>query len=236
VAGEHDEPRGGADQRVSTAYDRSAEQWRATRPRELYPVVSRLLDVALVGAPSHARVLDIGCGAGVPLTRALEARGFRVTGLDFSARLLEIARTEVPAATFILGDMRSVTSREIGDEYDLIVAWDSVFHVPRENHADVFARFASWLRPGGRLLLSLGGSAWEGTSEMLGETFFYSGFDPEESLRLLEAAGFSIVHSEIDDPQSRGHLSIVASTRAARTTWRATGRSGERARAPSSRS
>jgi hypothetical protein len=53
---------------------------------------------------------------------------------------------------------------------------------------------------------------------MLGETFFYSGFDPEESLRLLEAAGFTIVHSEIDDPQSRGHLSIVASTGVARAS------------------
>lgn len=211
----HDEPRDGADQRVSNAYDRSAERWRATRPTELYPVVSRLLDAALDGVPANARVLDIGCGAGVPLTRALATRGLHVTGLDFSARLLEIARAEVPAATFILGDVRTVAPRGIGDNYDLIVAWDSVFHVPRANHAAVFARFASWLRPGGRLLLSLGGSAWEGTSEMLGETFFYSGFDPDESLRLLETAGFTIVHSEIDDPQSRGHLSIVASLGAA---------------------
>jgi 2-polyprenyl-3-methyl-5-hydroxy-6-metoxy-1,4-benzoquinol methylase len=218
VAGEHDESRSSADLRVSNAYDRTAERWRATRPLELYPVVARLLDVALERAPTNARVLDVGCGAGVPLTRALAARGLRVTGLDFSERLLEIARAEVPGATFVHGDMRTVVSREIGENYDLIVAWDSVFHVPRANHAAVFTRFASWLRPGGRLLLSLGGSAWEGTSEMLGETFFYSGFDPEESLRLLETAGFTIVHAEIDDPQSRGHLSIVASAGAARTT------------------
>jgi SAM-dependent methyltransferase len=154
-------------------------------------------------------VLDAGCGAGVPVARALVARGLEVTGLDASARLLDIARTEVPGATFVLGDMRTVSAPEIGD-YHLIVAWDSVFHIPRADHAMIFAQFARWLRPGGRLLLSLGGSAGEFTSEMLGETFFYSGFEPAESLRLLEFAGFTIVHSEIDDPQSRGHLSIVA--------------------------
>jgi cyclopropane fatty-acyl-phospholipid synthase-like methyltransferase len=217
VAVEHDEPRGGADHGVSSAYDRSAERWRATRSLELSPVVTRLLEIALEGVAANARVLDVGCGAGVPLARALVARGFRVTGLDFSDRLLNIARAEVPTASFVHGDMRTIPSREIGDDYDLIVAWDSVFHVPRADHAAVFGRLASWLRPGGRLLLSVGGSAWEGTSEMLGETFFYSGFDPDESLRLLGAAGFSIVHSEIDDPQSRGHLSIIASAGTART-------------------
>jgi cyclopropane fatty-acyl-phospholipid synthase-like methyltransferase len=217
VAVEHDASRDAADRRVSSAYDRSAERWRATRPLELYPVVARLLDVALDSTPSNARVLDVGCGAGVPVTRALVSRGFRVTGLDFSEELLAIARTEVPAATFVHGDMRTIDSRHIGNDHDLVVAWDSVFHLPRADHATMFARFASWLRPAGRLLLSLGGSAWEGTSEMLGETFFYGGFDPEESLRLLGAAGFSIVHSEIDDPQSRGHLSIVASAQAAGT-------------------
>jgi cyclopropane fatty-acyl-phospholipid synthase-like methyltransferase len=113
--------------------------------------------------------------------------------------------------------MRTIAAREIGADYDLIVAWDSVFHVPRVDHAALFVRFASWLRPGGRLLLSLGGTAWEGTSEMLGETFFYSGLDPDESLRLLEEAGFAIVHSEIDDPSSRGHLAVVASINASRT-------------------
>jgi cyclopropane fatty-acyl-phospholipid synthase-like methyltransferase len=157
-------------------------------------------------------VLDVGCGAGIPLTRTLVERGYRVTGLDFSSALLEIARREAPQAAFVLGDMRTVRTRELGGAgaFDFLVAWDSVFHVPRTDHAAIFARFASWVRPGGRILLSLGGSAWEGTSEMLGETFFYSGYDPAKSLRLVKAAGLNVIHSEIDDPQSRGHFAIIA--------------------------
>jgi cyclopropane fatty-acyl-phospholipid synthase-like methyltransferase len=195
---------------VAAAYDRAADKWRASRPEQLSPTLARLLELALVDVPPDARALDVGCGAGVPLTRALVSRGFRTTGLDFSQKLLEIARRDVPAATFLFGDMRTVPSHALGGAFDVIVAWDSVFHVPRADHAALFARFAGWLEPGGRILLSLGGSAWEGSSEMLGESFSYSGFEPDESLRLLERAGLAIVHSEIDDPQSRGHLAIIA--------------------------
>jgi cyclopropane fatty-acyl-phospholipid synthase-like methyltransferase len=195
---------------VWTSYDRAATEWRATRPASLYPTVERMLATMLAGMPGNARVLDVGCGAGVPIAHALAARGLRVTGLDASPQLLDIARAEVPSAAFVRGDMRTVPTEEIGTDYDLIVAWDSVFHVPRTDHAAVFARFARWLRVGGRLLLSLGGSSGEFTSEMIGETFFYSGFAPDEALRLLERAGFAIEHSEIDDPRSRGHLAIIA--------------------------
>ncbi len=46
------------------------------------------------------RVIDVGCGAG-PLTEALVAAGFDVTGIDHSPDLLEIARTASPTARFI---------------------------------------------------------------------------------------------------------------------------------------
>jgi len=188
------------------AYDRIAERWGNAR-RVLPPVLGRLLERALGDLPPSPAVLDVGCGSGVPVAAWLVTRGCRVTGLDASAGLLELAARAVPAATLVLGDMRLV---EPPDLYDAIVAWDSVFHVPRSDHAAVFGRFARWLRPHGALVLSLSGSTWEGTSEIYGETFFYSGHAPDESLRLLRGAEFEVLHAEIDDPSSRGHLAILA--------------------------
>lgn len=130
-----------------------------------------------------------------------------MTGLDVSKQLLKLASDKVPTARFVLGEMRTA---EPSGPFDLVVAWDSVFHVPRVDHADVFARFASWLRPRAVLVMLLGGSAWEGTSNMFGEQFFYSGHAPAESLRLLAAAGFIVDHSEIDDLSSRGHVAVLA--------------------------
>jgi 2-polyprenyl-3-methyl-5-hydroxy-6-metoxy-1,4-benzoquinol methylase len=58
--------------------------------------------------PSRAHVLDIGCGAGVPVARDLIARGFKVTGVDASARQIERARCNVPQAHFIRADMTTI--------------------------------------------------------------------------------------------------------------------------------
>jgi cyclopropane fatty-acyl-phospholipid synthase-like methyltransferase len=210
ASGQESAPQNGDASDVSGAYDRAADKWRATRPEALHPNLARLLEMALARVPFDARVLDVGCGAGVPLTRELVSRGYRTTGLDFSRQQLKIARRELPTANLVFGDVRTVASSELGSPFDFIVAWDSVFHVPRLDHEAVFARFRSWLVSGGTILLSLGGSAGEFTSEMLGETFSYSGYEPAESLRLIERAGLSVLHSEIDDPQSRGHFSIIA--------------------------
>jgi ubiquinone/menaquinone biosynthesis C-methylase UbiE len=44
----------------------------------------------------EANVLDIGCGPGVPVTRALVDCGFHVTGIDFSEQMLARAAVNVP--------------------------------------------------------------------------------------------------------------------------------------------
>lgn len=194
---------------VADSYDAVAERYAAAR-RERTGGLRRLLDTLAERLSPGASALDVGCGSGVPVARFLVDHGFFVTGLDVSTRLLDIARRQVPEATYVHGDMR--TARPEG-AFDAIVAWDSVFHLPRADHAAMFERFASWLRPAGLLLLSLGGSAWEGTSEMLGRTFFYGGHDPEEALALLRRAGFDVLAAEEDDPSSRGHVAVLAAVR-----------------------
>jgi trans-aconitate methyltransferase len=194
---------------VIRAYDRIADAWRDARVagagtfRER-PWVDRLVLPLL----PDARIFDAGCGCGVPIASYLVGLGFEVVGLDGSARLLELGRAAVPGAQFILGDMRTA---DPAGSFDAIVAWDSVFHLPRDEHREIFRRFRSWLRPGGRLLVSLGGSAdAELRSEMHGVTFFYSAHEPLAALRLLEEVGFQIEQWELDDASSRGHIAVVA--------------------------
>ncbi|HKY61164.1 MAG TPA: class I SAM-dependent methyltransferase [Gemmatimonadota bacterium] len=191
--------------RVAEAYDRVAERYAEARGTVAGPF-RRLLDRLVQPLPDGATILDVGCGHGVP-ARYLVERGFRLTGLDASTRLTALAREAVPEADFIRGDMRTA---DPGGPFDAILAWDSVFHVPRNDHAAVFAKFRSWIEPGGRLLVSLGGSGPEDfTSEMLGETFFYSGHAPEAALVIIQDAGFEIEHWEVDDPSSRGHVAVL---------------------------
>lgn len=190
-------------EQVSSSYNQIADQWNAARINDFEP---KYVDLLLEYLVDKAEILDAGCGAGVPIARYLVDRGCTVVGIDASEAMLEIAKQQVPEARFILGDMLVHESTE---QYTGIIAWDSIFHISRVQHLNIFQKFHQWLLPNGALLLSLGGSMWEGTSEMFGHEFFYSGFAPNESLRLLEKAGFEIFLSEIDDPSSRGHIAVL---------------------------
>jgi cyclopropane fatty-acyl-phospholipid synthase-like methyltransferase len=190
---------------MESPYDAIADAWHAhDREFRAKGYVDMLLDRLEPGA----RVLDVGCGTGLPIARYVAGRGFRVTGVDASAKMLAIARRTVPEATFLHADMLELP--DVGP-FAAVVAWDSVFHVDRRRHAGLYGRIRDLLEDGGWLLLSAGGTGHEGfTSEMFGHTFFYSGYEPDETVRLLEAAGFTVELCEVDDPSSRGHVAIVA--------------------------
>jgi cyclopropane fatty-acyl-phospholipid synthase-like methyltransferase len=186
-------------------YDLIAEQWH-TSSREFRQ--QKYVDRLLQGVQPNALILDLGCGTGWPVAHYLVGQGFRVVGVDSSAKMLEIARQVVPEAKLIHGDMIDL---ELTERFSAAVVWDSVFHVERVHHPALFHKLCRWLAPGGRLLLSAGGSGDEGfTSQMHGHTFFYSGYEPEETLEYLRAAGFDVELSEVDDPSSRGHIAIIA--------------------------
>ena len=55
-----------------------------------------------------ARVVDLGCGAGIPATRELVSHGLQVLGVDFSAVQLRRARQLVPAARLVQADMATL--------------------------------------------------------------------------------------------------------------------------------
>jgi trans-aconitate methyltransferase len=189
---------------VRRAYDRLAEAWQSV-PRDFGS--RRYVEQLVAGLPAGSRILDLGCGNGLPITRFLADRGFRVTGVDISPEQLRHARENVPEARFLLGDMRSVA---IDDTFHAIVAWDAVFHVPRRDHAGLFLRFAQWLEPGGQVLLAVGATAGEFSAPMMGVDLFFAANTPQQERKALRDAGFELRLLEVDDPSSRGHVALLA--------------------------
>jgi cyclopropane fatty-acyl-phospholipid synthase-like methyltransferase len=186
-------------------YDLIAERWSQDRAaagfREQH-YVDRFLRLAAPGG----HILDLGCGSGRPIARYVLDRGFRVTGVDASPGMLRLARANCPEAGLVQGDIADV---DLPGGYDGIVAWDSVFHVPKARHAAIFRAIRSWLKRDAPLLLSVGGTGDEFVAPMFGVDFFYSGHAPEVTFALLRDAGFEIVVSEVDDPSSRGHVAVI---------------------------
>jgi len=117
----------------------------------------RYTEVLLNGLPDGARVLDLGCGTGLPTTRRLAAR-FQVTGVDISPRQIERARDRVPLAEFFCVDVAQLDWP--ADSVDGVAAFYSLIHMPREEQAALIQRVFHWLKPGavrGHLLDESGG-------------------------------------------------------------------------------
>lgn len=108
--------------------------------------------------PSGARVLDLGCGAGIPATRELTAHGLRVMGVDFSAVQLRRARRLVPAASLVQADMTALRLQPAS--LDAVVSFYALIHVPLADQQALFPRIRSWLRPGGHFLAIVGAERW----------------------------------------------------------------------------
>jgi SAM-dependent methyltransferase len=142
-----------------------------------------------------ARVLELGCGHGLPDTKELAAR-FRVTGVDVSEEQVRRARTNVPEAEFLVGDFTSLDLPP--GSYDAVVSFHAFNHVPRELLAGLLADIHRWLVPGGLLMTALGTSDTEGwTGDFLGAPTFFSSFPPEVNSRLIDEAGFDRLLDEL---------------------------------------
>lgn len=83
---------------VKAGYNAIADRYLTARTRDSEDV--HLLDELTTRLPAGAKVLDAGCGAGIPISQMLSGK-FEVTGVDFSEAQIELAKKNVPNATFI---------------------------------------------------------------------------------------------------------------------------------------
>jgi SAM-dependent methyltransferase len=195
--------KGDPKQIVAAGYDVVAErylEWSGKRPSG-----PRLhwLSKALELIPPGTDVLELGCGAGIPMTAAL-AEGCHVTGIDISATQVDLARRNVPAATFRQADMTMLDFPTAS--FDAVVAFYSLTHVPRDEQGPLLERIARWLRPAGVFLASMGVEDDPGDVEhdWLGVDMYFSHFGAKQNRRLVERAGLKVEQAEIDaEPEDR---------------------------------
>ena len=211
--------------RASQSFDTGAAGYEATIARTLLPVARRVVERAAL-RPGE-RVLDIGTGTGSAAAAAV-GEGRVVIGIDGAPGMLELARRNVPLATFEVMDFTALGFADAS--FDVIVS-SHALHFARDREAAL----REWLRvtrPGGRLSLSGPGPLAVTPSTLYAEIYAGVGIDtrgrylgPGELRAVAETAGWAGVTTEADPS-----LVIRLETEELFRTWRRIGSQAEATR------
>lgn len=173
---------------VKDSYNCVSDAWAAIRDKK--PVNKCIVDFAN-GLSAGARVLDVGCGTGYPIAAYLSSRGFYVRGIDLSENMIKKAEAlKLSNASFAVCDFLDYPLIE---EYDAIIAFDSIWHIELARQRDAFKKAAALLKSGGMFLFTYGKDEGEIVGSMLGENFYYSCIGAEKVKACLAENGFDVL-------------------------------------------
>ncbi|KAK0749773.1 methyltransferase domain-containing protein [Schizothecium vesticola] len=199
--------------RLAESYDAIApvyNNWTSGHSALRTDFLNRLLDLIpspdpVNSQPALLHALELGCGAGVPITSTLlsSPRGipFHVTANDLSSSQLALAKeslgTDDMKVKWVEGDMMALSFPD--ESFDVIIALYSLIHLPREEQTEMMRRVCRWLKVGGLVLVNFGAEESEGSEieNWLGGWMYWSGWGAEKSLAVVAEVGLKVVRGEV---------------------------------------
>ncbi|MBI2050740.1 MAG: class I SAM-dependent methyltransferase [Parcubacteria group bacterium] len=197
---------------LKDTYNRIAEDWYKDHKSDSWWVEGT--DAFVSFLPKGGSVLDVGCGAGVK-SKYLSEKGLCVLGIDFSDKLIEIAKRDVPGVEFLVIDMKDAGTLE--REFDGIFSQASLLHIPKKEVIAVLKGLASRLKKGGHLYIAVK-EKWEGQDEeqvVVEEGYgyqyerFFSYFTKEELRGYLKELGMEAVFESATPMHKTTWLQII---------------------------
>ena len=113
--------------------------------------------------------------------------------------------------------MRELTPDALGGRrFAGILAWDSLFHLSRDDQRRVLGRLGAFAAPGAALMFTSGSEEGEAIGELCGEPLFHASLDADEYRRRLADAGFIVREHVVADRSCGDHTVWLAQRRGER--------------------
>jgi 2-polyprenyl-3-methyl-5-hydroxy-6-metoxy-1,4-benzoquinol methylase len=142
-----------------------------------------------------AVILDLGCGNGIPITKALFQDGYTIYGIDASPTLITAYREHFPDLTVACEPIE--TSNFFDRKFDGVVAWGLVFLLSENVQSELIHRVSTILNPGGQFIFTSPEAVCTWTDIMAGVESRSLG--AEKYKRILSSAALSLIGNNTDE-------------------------------------
>ena len=162
--------------------------------------------------PRGSLVLDVGCGNGIPISRALLREGHQVVGLDSSSAMLTHFKHNCPEAFAVRGIVQSCPFAD--GTFDAAVAWGVMFHLQPHDAIGAIASVSRGVKSGAPFLFTSGHvDGFEGREgKMKGVIFKYFSYSRDSYRRILGDHGFTLIDVHADSANNIYYLAKKAGT------------------------
>ncbi len=107
--------------------------------------------IDIISNKHKAKVLEMGVGTG-EITKPLYDLGYEITGVDLSSKMIEIAKSHMEKAVFILADF-SNSLNEISIKFDFIVFSYSIHHLSYNDQIELLIKLNDYLNEDGIIII-----------------------------------------------------------------------------------
>ena len=180
---------------IGKAYDQLTHLWESDKFNRNNGIEAHRRALEFVKTQGNA--LDVGCGSTGRLIDYLLENGFTPEGIDISEKMLALAKEKHPDIPLYQAD---ICEWVLPNKYDLITAWDSIWHIPLDQQDKVISKLINSLNTNGVLIFSCAGTDEEGEQydDFMGPEVYYSPLGVSVFLTLFIRLGCICRHFEYD--------------------------------------
>lgn len=198
---------------LKQTYNKIAEDWHRDHKKDDWWIEGT--DKFISFLDKDNLVLDVGCAGGIK-SKYLIKNGMDVVGIDFSEKMIEISRREIPKGVFLVKDLADTDTLDY--VFDAIFMQAVLLHIPKNNAKEIIKKLTEKLKRGGYFYVAVKaqkpGRAEEEVSveEDYGYRYerFFSFFNLEEIKHYMEQSGLNVVSETTAHSGRTNWIQVIA--------------------------